>query len=436
MVWYGEKTISSSNSTFLQIVGWNSNQKRGFVITRSHFAPNPNPASSENFQILRYNSPMQPPSLPDPVWVARPSDLKRMVADLHRFPIIAVDTESNGLYVYQEQVCLLQFSTPELDYLVDPLAISDLSALGPIFADPNVEKVFHAAEYDILCLKRDFGFKFANLFDTMLAGRVLGRSSLGLGGMLSAEFGLEVDKHFQRANWGRRPLTAPMLSYARLDTHYLLTLRDRLRDELMRRDLLALAEEDFRRLCLIPAAPLENHPDVCWKVAGGVDITPRQAAVLQMLCDFRDQQARYANLPPFRILSNHNLLDITQRLPQTREDLYSIQSLPRMVVDRHSSSIIAAVQRGMAAPPLYPPNHQRPSDLALKRLDLLKKWRKDTGRQMGVESDVILPRDTMEEIALHGPGSLEELAVPMSALPNRLERFGQQILHLINPRGK
>jgi ribonuclease D len=105
--------------------------------------------------------------------------------------------------------------------LVDPLALDDLSALAPVFADERIEKVFHAAEYDLLCLKRDFDFECNNLFDTMLAARILGRDEIGLGSMLGAEFGLTLDKRQQRANWGERPLPSRLLEYARMDTHYL-----------------------------------------------------------------------------------------------------------------------------------------------------------------------------------------------------------------------
>jgi ribonuclease D len=139
---------------------------------------------------------------------------------------VAVDTESNSLFAYREQVCLVQFSTTQADFLVDPLALADLTPLAPLFADPKIEKVFHAAEYDLLCLKRDFGFSFANLFDTMLAGRILGRKEIGLGAMLEAFYGVQADKRHQRANWGQRPLPAPLLEYATLDTHYLIPLRD------------------------------------------------------------------------------------------------------------------------------------------------------------------------------------------------------------------
>src|SRR5258708_34830640 len=107
--------------------------------------------------------------------------LRELVRRLHNEPLIAVDTESNSLYAYRENVCLIQISTRTQDWLIDPLAVTDLSPLGPLFADPDIEKVFHAAEYDIMCMKRDFGFTFNNLFDTMFAARIVGLKTFGLG---------------------------------------------------------------------------------------------------------------------------------------------------------------------------------------------------------------------------------------------------------------
>ena len=151
-----------------------------------------------------------------------------MARDLLSQAQVAVDTESNSLFAYREQVCLVQFSTAEKDYLLDSLALQDLRCLEPLFSSPAIEKVFHAAEYDLICLRRDFGFTFANLFDTMVAARILGRDGVGLGAMLEAEFGLHLDKRYQRANWGERPLKPALLAYARLDSHYLVALRQRL----------------------------------------------------------------------------------------------------------------------------------------------------------------------------------------------------------------
>ena len=359
-----------------------------------------------------------------------------MAADLLRFPRLAVDTESNGLYVYQEQVCLLQFSTPETDYLVDPLALSDLSPLGPLFENPAIQKVFHAAEYDVLCLKRDFGFRFSNLFDTMLGARVLGRKDLGLGNMLATEFGLDLDKRHQRANWGRRPLTASMLAYARLDTHYLLALRERLQAELIEKGLLALAEEDFQRMCEIPSGPLQASVDTCWSIANPRDVTPRQAAVLEALCAYRDRQARYANFPTFRILPNRALIDIAIHSPKNLEELDEVPGLPGRTLERYGEGILAAVREGLESPALHPPHNHRPPDVVLQRVDLLREWRKDTGRQMGVESDVILPKDTLYAIAEADPRTPEALAGLMESLPWRHERFGSEILQLLSQKWK
>ena len=180
-----------------------------------------------------------------PVLITRFAELTDLVDHLTRQPVVAVDTESNSLYAYREQVCLIQFSTPREDYLVDPLAIRDLSLLGPLFADPKIEKIFHAAEYDLICLERDFEFRFANLFDTMMAARILGREELGLGALLEQEFGVVLDKRYQRANWGQRPLPADLLAYARLDTHYLIQLRQRLHDELSWQGTVAAGARGF-----------------------------------------------------------------------------------------------------------------------------------------------------------------------------------------------
>ena len=120
--------------------------------------------------------------------------------ELGREPLVAVDTESNSLHAYRERVCLIQFSIARADFLVDPLALKDLSSLAPIFEDERIEKIFHAAEYDLICLNRDFGFTFTNLFDTSVAARILGREAIGLGSMLEAEFGVRQNKRHQRAN--------------------------------------------------------------------------------------------------------------------------------------------------------------------------------------------------------------------------------------------
>ncbi|PIX46945.1 MAG: hypothetical protein COZ54_02550, partial [Anaerolineae bacterium CG_4_8_14_3_um_filter_59_70] len=166
----------------------------------------------------QYNHSMPSSKLQPPVWISTPVALQKLAGELTRQPRLAVDTESNSLHAYREQVCLIQFSTHETDYLLDPLKLNDLSPLAPIFANPKIEKTFHAAEYDIITLKRDFGFSFANIFDTMQAARILGYKQVGLDSILAERFGVVVNKRYQKADWGRRPLSRDELNYARFDT--------------------------------------------------------------------------------------------------------------------------------------------------------------------------------------------------------------------------
>ena len=379
---------------------------------------------------------MDTAALSKPIWIDRRQALEHLAAELLRHTQVAVDTESNSLFAYQEQVCLIQFSTPTTDYLLDPLALPDLSPLAPLFANPAIEKIFHAAEYDLICLKRDFDFTFANIFDTMQAARILGKTAFGLGAILEESFGITLNKRYQRANWGERPLSAPMLDYARMDTHYLIPLRARLAAELETSGRKPMAQEDFTRLCAVEAGSLHENGQDWWRVSGGRDLIPQQAAVLQALCDYRDQQARNANLPRFKVLNDDVLITLAETCPQTLAELKPIPHLGPRNIEKHGVRLLAAIQRGLKSPPLHRPSHPRPDDAYLFRLDLLREWRKVTGRELGVDSDVILPRDTMEHIAQANPATLSELQDQMPLLPWRFNRFGAEILRVLPPKVK
>lgn len=379
---------------------------------------------------------MSSTTLSEPILISRPQELQRMIDTLLQAPLVAIDTESNSLFAYREQVCLIQFSIAQnertgeqQDYLLDPLALPDLSGLGALFADPKIEKVFHAGEYDLICLKRDFGFKFVNLFDTMIAARILGRTSVGLAAILEQAFGVVLDKHYQRANWGARPLNPEMLGYARLDSHYLIPLRHMLCPELQAAGRWELAVEDFYRLCNV-AVP-ELNGDMLWRVISGRETTPRQSAILQELCAFRDQQARRLNLPVFKVLGNDLLYDIARLCPQTRAALAEVEGMNPRLLDRFGNGLLEALQRGLTAKPVTRIHNARPDDAYLERLELLRNWRKKSAQTMHVESDVILPRDLMESIAQANPASLEDLGQLMVDFPWRFSHFGAEIYNLL-----
>lgn len=367
--------------------------------------------------------------------IQRADDLARLAACLGTQRVVGVDTESNSLHAYREQVCLLQFSDAQADYLVDPLILLDLAALAPIFAAPEVVKVFHAAEYDVLCLKRDFDFKFENLFDTMVAARILGRKAVGLGSLVEAEFGIHLDKRAQRANWGRRPLPQDMLDYARQDTHYLLQLREILKAELEQKGLLPLAEEDFRLLCQLDAPLPQGERDI-WHINGVHELNPAQAAVLQELSTYRARTAHAMDRPLFKVIGDKTLVAIAAAAPASTRELTVIPGMTRHQVQRHGRAILKAVQRGLKSEPMQMPHPPRPDERYMARMDALRKWRKAAADEMGVESDVVLPRNIMQRLAQEAPHSPAALKKAMADVPWRVERFGGQILKVLQKHSK
>ncbi len=370
------------------------------------------------------------------MWVATPPALHAMRDSLARESVIAADTESDSLYSYFEKVCLLQFSTRTEDYVVDPLVLPDVDSLGSILADPRIEKVFHAAEYDIICLKRDYGFGFENLFDTMVAARVLGWKNVGLGSILQERFGVALNKRMQRADWGRRPLTAEQVAYAREDTHYLLALRDLQMVELQNLGRLQEAREEFERLTRVEPTPRRFDPEAYWNIPGARDLDAVGLGILRELFHFRDAQARHEDRPPFKVVSDATLLRISMTRPSTARELGRLSGMSDYVVQRYGTALFRAVERGRAAPQATPPRPRTrgavPLDNAARtRLGRLKEWRKARAAARGVAPDVIVSNDVLFAVARKNPRTVEALVEASDLGPWKAHEYGEEMLAVV-----
>ncbi len=365
-----------------------------------------------------------------PIWVNSKQLLQQMLDDLAMQDRVAVDTESNSLHAFREQVCLLQFSSPKADYLVDPLVLKDLEVLAPIFASAKIEKIFHAAEYDLICLRRDFGFKFANLFDTMQAARTLGYPAVGLDRLLGDKFDIQTDKRHQKADWAARPLSNDQIHYARLDTHYLFDLRDALEKELIEKDRLQFALEDFFRACLVEEQKQKINGESWERFSGRKDLSLRELTLLSHLCKWRDHEAERLNRPPYKVMLDDMLILLSKNPPEQKVDL-SAAGLSERQIKLWGDSVLSAINRGAQAPLVKRQQVEAKNDAVLRRLEKLKAWRKNLGLEMNVESDIILPKPYLSALSERPPKSLDELATLMKDTPTRVEKFGAQILRVL-----
>ncbi len=374
------------------------------------------------------------PLLAPPVLITTPEALRQMIVRLRAAPAVAVDTEANSFYAYHERVCLIQLTFDETDYIIDPLAVTDVRALGPVLADPTIEKVFHAAEYDLFIMKREYGFEFAGLFDTMIASRILGRPAIGLAAILEEQFGVRLDKRWQRADWGRRPLPPEQLAYARLDTHYLLPLRDALLAELRALGREEEAREEFAQLAQASPPLHKFDPEGFWRIKGAHDLSPREAAVLRELYLYRDEQARRRNWPPFKVISDAALVRVSQVRPRDQGELARIRGLSSYVIRRYGRGILEAVARGLQARPPQrprPTNEHRPDEATLARLEALKAWRKARAARRGVAPDVVLSNATLLALARRNPRTVEELTTVPGLGAWKRREYGAEIIQTL-----
>ncbi len=372
-------------------------------------------------------------SFPPAALITSAAGLRDLAAALAHEPLLAVDTESNSLHAYREQVCLIQLSTRSADYIVDALALADLSPLAALFADPAVEKVFHAAEYDIICLKRDYGFTFVNLFDTMVAARICGAQAFSLGSLVAARLGVTLDKGHQLDDWGQRPLPAARLRYAQHDTHYLPALRDVMQAELEAAGLMDEARELFADVCATAVPDTSFDPDGYWRIGRPQHLAPHELAILRELYLLREELARQRNQPPFKVVSNDVMVTLARTAPRTQAELEQVKGISARQAARDGRRLLAAVAAGVAAPPPRRPEReaQAPPEV-LERYQALREWRRDRANARGVESDIILPKDTMWALAQRAPAGLDEMYGIAGLGPWRLSHYGAELLRVLN----
>ncbi len=379
----------------------------------------------------RLSSATHKTQLEHAIWIDRPYALNRLVKTLSNESLVAVDTESDSLYSYFEKVCLIQFSTARADYLVDPLNV-DVTGLAPFFADEAIQKIFHAAEYDLLSLKRDYNFTFVNLFDTMMAARILGWPRYGLGSLLEEYFRVKLDKRFQRYNWGRRPLSSKALDYARLDTHYLLPLREIQFAQLKKQNRLREAREAFERATQVQPTPKVFASDDFWRIKGVKDLELQQQAVLRQLFILRDKIARKIDRPPFKVMNDFVLLQLAKKQPQYLNDLKQIKGVGSKLLQHDGHDILEAIRKGQTAPPpRYQPDNHRPDEDTLARYETLRQWRNHLASKRGVEPDVIIGNDVLMDIAHCNPQSLANLTEIDVLGDWQLETYGKKLLNVL-----
>lgn len=326
---------------------------------------------------------------------------------------VAVDAERASGYRYGQRAYLVQLRRSGTGtLLIDPAALPDLSCLAPTLAAE--EWVLHAASQDLPCLA-DLGLRPTRLFDTELAGRLLGHPRVGLGPMVENVLGLRLEKGHAAADWSTRPLPADWLRYAALDVEVLVELRDALLVELESTNKDAWARQEFDAIVSAPPPPPRVDP---WRRTSGLHRVrrPRQLAIVRELWNERDAIAARRDTSPGRVLPDSAIVDAALKQPATPEEMVALPVFGgranRRLADRWFGAISRATQlpdrdlppstlRSDAPPPARSWGEKNPA--AAARLGVLRPAVAAIADAHQVPTENLLAPDTVRRIAWEPP---------------------------------
>ena len=349
--------------------------------------------------------------------IDRPETFQALLAEVAGAGVVALDTEAASFHRYHDRIYLIQLSTPTVTAVIDPLGVGDLAPIGAMLADPEIETIFHDADYDLRLFDKQYGFHARRLFDSRIAAQFLGEPGIGLAALLQKYFSIQADKRFQRADWSARPLTEPMLEYAAGDTENLCELRDILRTQLIEKGRWGWVQEEFVLLerTRWTGAPHDDPATSYLRLKGAKALDRRALALLREVYVWRETTSAKLDRAAFRVLGNEVLFQLAQHPPRTLEDLARVKGIGRDTLDRRGAEILAAIERGLAIPDKELPRIERgprrvPDPAFEARLEAMKRVRNSLADRYQLQPGVLCPNGTLEAIAAALPVNLEALA--------------------------
>jgi len=324
------------------------------------------------------------------------------------FQRVAVDTEADSLHCYFEKLCLIQLTFDGQDHLIDPLAQIDLQPLCNALAAREI--VLQGMDFDLRLLRRTYNLALVDVFDTVIAARMLGLKEFSLAALVQQYFDVTLAKGSQKANWARRPLPPAMEKYAKNDTHFLLPLALKMEEQMQTLGRMEWFRQSCRRALEQTLISRERDPDEAWRIAGSGTLPPRTGAVLRAMWHWRDREARQVDRPSFHILQNSAMIEAARQFAEGETPEFHHMS------ERRRRGFLAAAQAALELPESAWP--EKPLRIVRtripgfdKKVEALKRRRDQQAKELAIDPAFIAPRSALERIA-GDAGCSETLLVP------------------------
>lgn len=365
--------------------------------------------------------------------ITDPEVLSGRVHEMAPEAILALDTEASSFHRFRERLCLVQLSTRNRTWLVDPLALGDLAPLRSMLADKGMEVVIHDADYDLRMLAKHHDIRVENVFDTLVAAELVNEAEIGLAALLRKYQGLQIDKKFQKADWSKRPLPPDMLAYAAGDTSHLIALRDILEQKLREKGRWEWAEEEFALLTDAPFNLPANEEPSYQRMKGAKTLKPHQLAILKEVHGWRDGVAEKMDRAPFMVVGNDVILGLSTNPPKNLHELATHKGMSDRVMERFGREIMDSVQRGLDTPkeewPRIPKGKrwQRDDDYE-DRFKRLKQVRDRVTLEHDLRPGIVAANQLLMDMARTLPGDLDALAALPGMRRYQVANFGAELL--------
>jgi len=336
--------------------------------------------------------------------------LQNIAPHLQSQDIIAVDLEANSLYAFRERISLIQVSTYDYDYVIDPISVTEMEPLLSVLQNPKIRKVMHGSDFDIVSFKRDYNTGIVNLFDTLIAARFLRYPHLGLAALINKHFGYELDKRYQKHNWARRPLLQEHLDYARGDTHWLLALYELLHVFLKKIDMFTATLEESELLTRKEWNGKGSNPYPFTRLKGFRSLTEKEKRRVRAVWEMREEIAEKLDVPSFRVFPNQRIISLALEVAGSQNFHRILGSsqlrnekdvLITRLEESEEDTRVLEKAHNFVPPPSSGPYME-------KILSALRGWRNAKVENEGIDPIIVFSNGQLKDIARAVPQTEEE----------------------------
>jgi ribonuclease D len=361
--------------------------------------------------------------------------LEQFCERLHREPVLFLDTEFVGEKFYYPKLELLQIGNGKNHIgLIDVRAVENPEPLRALLNRENVLKVFHSASQDVLLLHRFLGALTPPIFDTQLAGAMVGLGAqISFANLVKMYSDVVLPKEHTISDWSRRPLSKDQLDYAAKDVYYLPVLFERLTLLLQKHERESWFHEEqakkFEEALHIAEVDEENLYRTVkdWNKMAGVRL-----AVLQELTLWRERMAQRTDVPKRQVMSDMGLIALTQQLPKNAAEARSVRQVPAGALNQFLPEILEVIQNARNLPkeawPKRPPAN--PVELPAGFVELLQALLRTIGEDQLIASNLLATTSELTTIVLNRHDLIEEKYPLFSGWRRALA--GEKILALLN----